>query len=150
MRGKQRITRPHHRHHRIIPAHAGQTEVLPVGHQTPPDHPRTCGANARVGDDEQVRDGSSPHMRGKLVVFDGDVARVRIIPAHAGQTPGPHTRAILGTDHPRTCGANPFPTSVSPTPPGSSPHMRGKPPAIGLLLWTLRIIPAHAGQTDGG
>ena len=31
---------------RITPAHAGKTEILKGGEQSPPDHPRACGENA--------------------------------------------------------------------------------------------------------
>ena len=51
-----------------------------------PDHPRACGANG--GDDAPVAVelGSSPRMRGKPVGFLRNTVRLRIIPAHAGQT----------------------------------------------------------------
>ena len=51
-----------------------------------PDHPRACGANqsGRVGFGRAG--GSSPRMRGKPTACRRSAARMRIIPAHAGQT----------------------------------------------------------------
>ncbi|MUH60598.1 hypothetical protein GSD1FS_1980 [Bifidobacterium sp. GSD1FS] len=71
---------------RIIPASAGQT--TPRRHTRPrmTDHPRECGANARSSPMGTMRCGSSPRVRGKLVVSGRCSCVVRIIPASAGQT----------------------------------------------------------------
>ena len=45
-------------------------------------------------------------MRGKRVARDRGGTRVRIIPAHAGQTQGPFRGIRHETDHPRACGTN--------------------------------------------
>ncbi len=71
---------------RIIPAHAGQTESLQPKNTVHPDHPRACGANDEIQDYGEPSDGSSPRMRGKPSQVAGQLAGVRIIPAHAGQT----------------------------------------------------------------
>ena len=89
-------------------------------------------------------------MRGKQRYDRGGSFEHRIIPAHAGQTRRVHGRHIRRTDHPRTCGANCaglFPSEVTS---GSSPHMRGKPRHRVHIPLSLRIIPAHAGQTRYG
>ena len=111
------------------------------------DHPRTCGANDPVDGGWMIHDGSSPHMRGKPPVQNLVRFYLRIIPAHAGQTFCVATCIIKISDHPRTCGANSAYTSSVIAALGSSPHMRGKPPACFRQVWLLRIIPAHAGQT---
>ena len=147
MRGK-----PVHVHHavarvRIIPAHAGQTRRRTARYRPNPDHPRACGANAVMGPAGTGLDGSSPRMRGKPDFFDVSTDLVRIIPAHAGQTPsrGSYTSAV--PDHPRACGAN-LPELTGETMRfGSSPRMRGKqsdfmrkllsagPSIIGFAQW---------------
>ena len=71
---------------RIIPAHAGQTAFGSAPAYAGPDHPRACGANGKTVSHYCWRFGSSPRMRGKLVVCLLCVRFVRIIPAHAGQT----------------------------------------------------------------
>ena len=134
---------------RIIPAHAGQTPWVLLFPPQPTDHPRTCGANAMQSMLCQLRVGSSPHMRGKLERLVGLAHRLRIIPAHAGQTPGRGGALACEPDHPRTCGANGDLVVLRLTGDGSSPHMRGKRAILERPAVTSRIIPAHAGQTDG-
>ena len=111
------------------------------------DHPRACGANATMDATRPRRCGSSPRMRGKHGQADDAVARVRIIPAHAGQTRRWENRPDCDSDHPRACGANPMFLRGLLGFGGSSPRMRGKPPADGRDTSKRRIIPAHAGQT---
>ena len=72
---------------RIIPAHAGQTNLIQPDHKVIGDHPRTCGANNEILDYNRACLGSSPHMRGKPAYRLSYEALRRIIPAHAGQTP---------------------------------------------------------------
>ena len=93
--------------------------------------------------------GSSPRMRGKHLAQYGRGLGGRIIPAHAGQTVGTNTVLSMPSDHPRACGANRVRPNVSGGASGSSPHMRGKQLATSVFMVSFRIIPAHAGQTDG-
>ena len=72
----------------------------------------------------------------------------RIIPAHAGQTRCIFSRVSTSSDHPRACGANPDSSWTRRSPSGSSPRMRGKRVGLRAVGLELRIIPAHAGQTD--
>ena len=54
--------------HGIIPAYAGLTESSPVvstGHR---DHPRACGAHAYLPTLVKLKPGSSPRMRGSLMI----------------------------------------------------------------------------------
>ena len=72
---------------RIIPAHAGQTSSpcnWTFGSQ---DHPRACGANLTPKPLPPRKAGSSPRMRGKPGTRKRIAKLMRIIPAHAGQTP---------------------------------------------------------------
>ena len=134
--------------HRIIPAHAGQTD-LPILPPLPnADHPRACGANVGRVHVHELQCGSSPRMRGKPTACRRSAARMRIIPAHAGQTVSNSSRTSARSDHPRACGANPALSVMTAAPAGSSPRMRGK---LGFGFDSFRqrrIIPAHAGQTS--
>ena len=106
MRGKPEHRHPGHGHRRIIPAHAGQTDLDKFYGDVNADHPRACGANGEALHVKRRLDGSSPRMRGKLGHRHRRYGRARIIPAHAGQTrPRPRT-PVSPTDHPRACGAN--------------------------------------------
>ena len=147
MRGKLRVLVGCMRGVRIIPTHAGQTFALMVLGMVPPDHPRACGANVH-GDVAGLQlVGSSPRMRGKLRPALEGRARLRIIPAHAGQTAYVARHRDHRPDHPRACGAN-FPDVLeSLEHAGSSPRMRGKPSMRLRHAGGARIIPAHAGQT---
>ena len=88
----------------IIPAHAGNTDrivgiILIVG-----DHPRACGEHLRYVRLFDQCTGSSPRMRGTLLVDTPIWTSSGIIPAHAGNTL-PLWRVRSGTrDHPRACG----------------------------------------------
>ena len=115
--------------HRIIPAHAGQTDI--------------DEANAR----RKLRDGSSPRMRGKHGGRHDRDLPARIIPAHAGQTAVMPPDVFRNPDHPRACGANDSDRGGGVRCRGSSPRMRGKQIVIGERVLNIRIIPAHAGQT---
>ena len=88
-------------------------------------------------------------MRGKLVSRHAVDADVRIIPAHAGQTEQKALPHIFATDHPRACGANTIAFGEFFVGSGSSPRMRGKQTGSPDLADSVRIIPAHAGQTWG-
>ena len=91
---------------RIIPARAGQTSRRSRPARTCPDHPRACGANAVTIGVDVSDTGSSPRVRGKLVVSSSAVGEARIIPARAGQTRPFVFSPNSVTDHPRACGAN--------------------------------------------
>ena len=132
---------------RIIPAHAGQTPYRTTISIRRSDHPRACGANPPLPTIQPAARGSSPRMRGKHTELIHHRLRVRIIPAHAGQTRIRRARFELLPDHPRACGANRGMPIGSPTRYGSSPRMRGKLARLPCVGHGERIIPAHAGQT---
>ena len=147
MRGKCQKRRNMGGIQRIIPAHAGQIWFKAGDAINSPDHPRACGANRACFAVRTLRNGSSPRMRGKLVAALHHATGQRIIPAHAGQTTRPATWAAACPDHPRACGANLTRPETMCCSSGSSPRMRGKRCRLCCLLFYLRIIPAHAGQT---
>ena len=147
MRGKQRAFIENTLKPRIIPAHAGQTLAYYKPLQLPSDHPRACGANSALRPSNILQSGSSPRMRGKRRCQLSQMARDRIIPAHAGQTCGGRRGPACSADHPRACGANIGVDVSDAFGCGSSPRMRGKLPCARSGRRLRRIIPAHAGQT---
>ena len=70
----------------IIPAHAGNTGILPGQHEADRDHPRACGEHSVIGQQSQNQQGSSPRMRGTPLRNNNHDNRLWIIPAHAGNT----------------------------------------------------------------
>ena len=92
------------------------------------DHPRACGELAPLTGRWALHRGSSPRMRGTLVRAHLSRRRVRIIPAHAGNSGSIFSVVTAASDHPRACGelAN-----------------RSSPPTL-----LGRIIPAHAGNSS--
>ena len=90
--------------HGIIPADAGST--LP-GLSDPcfsRDHPRGCGEHNGYAKIKIRGAGSSPRVRGALVVDSGHFVQAGIIPADAGSTWGVGLMALITPDHPRGCG----------------------------------------------
>ncbi len=70
----------------IIPAYAGNTGTDEASKLFQGDHPRICGEHYRSPDLANRRAGSSPHMRGTLVIpYIRGLLR-GIIPAYAGNT----------------------------------------------------------------
>ena len=89
---------------RIIPAHAGNSLKRRNIPRAEPDHPRACGELALCADTIWGSFGSSPRMRGTQDVSDAQYPPIRIIPAHAGNSPMPPHATALQPDHPRACG----------------------------------------------
>ena len=147
MRGKPVCVQAFAVRTRIIPAHAGQTMPKMLSIDLCTDHPRACGANAQRDERAATVAGSSPRMRGKRWSRRPRCHSPRIIPAHAGQTPVRPPAAIRPSDHPRACGANSAVDRADQMNNGSSPRMRGKQRHQTGNTGTVRIIPAHAGQT---
>ena len=70
----------------IIPAHAGLTASSGLNKVKSGDHPRACGAHATSWLWRARFRGSSPRMRGSLIVNVVAFSGIGIIPAHAGLT----------------------------------------------------------------
>ena len=133
---------------RLIPARAGKT--LASSSRTTPvvAHPRACGENDLVIDQEKSFDGSSPRVRGKLTGTLKSFFTGRLIPARAGKTNPVRREASRPRAHPRACGENAPLWNGTLASEGSSPRVRGKrhhPHGLPLLG---RLIPARAGKTD--
>ena len=88
----------------IIPAYAGSTRLSLINNVLIRDHPRVCGEHRLLYLFRFRFRGSSPRMRGALVVEvagDGDAG---IIPAYAGSTISFALMWWAARDHPRVCG----------------------------------------------
>ena len=86
MRGKHRRTVWNVLPGRLIPAHAGKTNVQLLIVSVHWAHPRACGENFPGEYSEYSCEGSSPRMRGKQRRRWLPHLRRRLIPAHAGKT----------------------------------------------------------------
>ena len=70
----------------IIPAYAGSTATSPIKSAAPWDHPRVCGEHNDMSISKVVLLGSSPRMRGALLMDVKQIYDLGIIPAYAGST----------------------------------------------------------------
>ena len=89
---------------RIIPAHAGNTYEVKIIPKPAEDHPRSCGEYVTSRGSMRENRGSSPLMRGIRILFIYGLCRLRIIPAHAGNTIHALFIELFHEDHPRSCG----------------------------------------------
>ena len=96
-----------------------------------------------------TRLGSSPLTRGKRAGAKLSSPVHRLIPAHAGKTPGDRPHHRVSQAHPRSRGENFFPGVAGGRGRGSSPLTRGKLRSSKRELRLERLIPAHAGKTAG-
>ena len=71
--------------------------------------------------------GSSPRVRGKLVVSSDNPLIPRLIPACAGKTLSKPLTPFAARAHPRVCGENALSNVIQARRAGSSPRVRGKP-----------------------
>ena len=127
---------------------SGKTVISPASCGSTRAHPRVCGENIDCAYYPHGETGSSPRVRGKL----GGQARVdvglRLIPACAGKTPTPTSRAAIGRAHPRVCGENVLLHPRCAGLRGSSPRVRGKREEAPNDVGEPGLIPACAGKTS--
>ena len=131
----------------IIPALAGNTFPMQVGHQTRRDHPRACGEHVLFASCCRSCSGSSPRLRGTLRAYLRLRIGVGIIPALAGNTDFSLVIGGLIGDHPRACGEHESGVYTKRSGMGSSPRLRGTPSARHAGARPPGIIPALAGNT---
>ena len=85
-RGKQDVDVPVLLHDGLIPAHAGKTFSRQKSRAHPKAHPRSRGENGAAKNAPPFCGGSSPLTRGKPWCALSWLARLGLIPAHAGKT----------------------------------------------------------------
>ena len=127
MRGTPRAVRRPSSRLGIIPAYAGNTQGNDISQPSSRDHPRVCGEHYSGMAIAQDIPGSSPRMRGTLMVTLLLLGAGGIIPAYAGNTMALFDNRGFGGDHPRVCGEHPDLGPVLFPDAGSSPRMRGTP-----------------------
>ena len=147
MRGTGAARHSARRHHRFIPAHAGNRWAEPLGCGAAAVHPRACGEQWCPSDPSNLSAGSSPCMRGTAKISVVGVEHRRFIPAHAGNSEcqGLCERSI--SVHPRTCGEQSVQGTAARSGVGSSPRMRGTAGTGSPPDHRQRFIPAHAGNS---
>ena len=87
-------------------------------------------------------------MRGTLLGAIHEERLGRIIPAHAGNSASSTTATAAASDHPRACGELALVLKSGMAEYGSSPRMRGTRSSSCAAARSLRIIPAHAGNSS--
>ena len=97
----------------IIPADAGSTPVSAIRVLGSWDHPRRCGEHVILVRLIQIMVGSSPQMRGALVIILLTIYSLRIIPADAGSTGRGKLQRPDHADHPRRCGEHNSPQRMA-------------------------------------
>ena len=110
----------------LIPASAGQTTRKNPNQNTTRAHPRECGADLRSTAPTAPSQGSSPRVRGRLLLVFVYLGGLGLIPASAGQTDGADPRRRQLWAHPRECGADLRATCTPHSAAGSSPRVRGR------------------------
>ena len=132
---------------RFIPACAGNTRWPESAARPPPVHPRGCGEHRACSRSGLMGLGSSPRVRGTLVICSIIKFIERFIPACAGNTPpyaGPPAWLAV---HPRVCGEHGVFLLPQMSASGSSPRVRGTQVRRLAGLPPPRFIPACAGNT---
>ena len=146
-RGKRPRCKCGRRPRRLIPAHAGKTLARPRRPYACRAHPRSRGENSAQPRTKQMVRGSSPLTRGKPRSRCTGCGALRLIPAHAGKTPGAKGRRTNWGAHPRSRGENTVSRTFRRAQTGSSPLTRGKRVHHRTATTPSRLIPAHAGKT---
>ena len=131
----------------LIPACAGKTASWSSATSMTRAHPRVCGENPGWFETVARDAGSSPRVRGKLLIRSLDPGLYRLIPACAGKTSRRRLMRKPLRAHPRVCGENHRRPDAGNRLPGSSPRVRGKRVNAPQRSYAARLIPACAGKT---
>ena len=110
---------------RFIPARAGNTRPGAASAHQEPVHPRACGEHLCEPFNVFLADGSSPRVRGTLIIKERIYEDPRFIPARAGNTLHALENSAFQTVHPRACGEHIAPMANILIASGSSPRVRG-------------------------
>ena len=119
-----------------IPACAGEPHSPVPPYRRVMVYPRVCGGTGRGPSRRSEEKGLSPRVRGNLDVLDVLEARVRSIPACAGEPPGSRRVRAVDRVYPRVCGGTKAGAYDIPPDRGLSPRVRG---TIGIRTMTVRL-----------
>ena len=148
MRGTLELDYVHVGRRGIIPAYAGNTQLVKKSMMENGDHPRVCGEHDDMPLHCDELTGSSPRMRGTRIQACSRPSRHGIIPAYAGNTRCLRNMVPFIRDHPRVCGEHMGDYIGGDYAGGSSPRMRGTPVNPSVSGCEAGIIPAYAGNTQ--
>ena len=114
-----------HKSFGFIPACAGFCMAMSINVRSCWVHPRMCGVLKFTCDHRLLSIGSSPHVRGFVIICTNNKHKIRFIPACAGFWSTTARCSRPTQVHPRMCGV--LHESWRPTlfSRGSSPHVRG-------------------------
>ena len=146
MRGKVYAYANHLLSRGITPAYAGKRVQAAERAACCWDHPRLCGEKLRSITIANLKPGSPPPMRGKVLFTRHFRTAYRITPAYAGKRRG-RTRSTSGRwDHPRLCGEKCGNSPLRTTRKGSPPPMRGKEVTTYLISRLIKDHPRLCGE----
>ena len=141
-RGSQRNASPRAG---LIPAHAGSTVVVLHPAQGERAHPRSRGEHLTDGGTANTMEGSSPLTRGALHNRNRTAHSSRLIPAHAGSTPGSSPGRLGGGLIPAHAGSTALLAAIFAS-PAAHPRSRGEHQTAG---WSLSSLPGSSPLTRG-
>ena len=105
-----------------------------------------CGEKRQGNMNKEVKVGSPPRMRGKVIGGFGVLVQIGITPACAGKSALCVNGGARSRDHPRMCGEKTAREFITYLIQGSPPRMRGRVPARRAGCRTKGITPAYAGK----
>ena len=149
VRGTARPLPSGSRRSRFIPACAGNGSSSEPRPSRPTVHPRVCGERRQLLLPPPVQLGSSPRVRGTVLLRPTGSRVHRFIPACAGNGGELHLPNAIMAVHPRVCGERAAARARFMRVPnfdGSSPRVRGTAPVLVVPVARLRFIPACAGN----
>ncbi len=134
---------------RFIPADAGNRTRWPPPCLPAAVHPRGRGEQTLVTSPDNLSTGSSPRTRGTALLGGQRAAKLRFIPADAGNSWPSYMMLYSLPVHPRGRGEQIKQLITYHTEYGSSPRTRGTVPFCDRRDPFLRFIPADAGNSLG-
>ena len=146
VRGAVRVHRRNERRPGIIPACAGSRRSRRRTSTSARDHPRAGGEQEWRHTLSFGTQGSSPRMRGAVLLIVTSPLDSGIIPACAGSSGCARGRCGARRGHPRVCGEQYLLSYTAMPPAGSSPRVRGAVHEVGRVAQAHGIIPACAGN----
>ncbi len=132
----------------LIPADAGNTQLVCCVPGRLRAHPRGRGEHSTINVSAGQDTGSSPRTRGTPRINGERGLRTGLIPADAGNTPLLANYAGVIGAHPRGRGEHGLGDEPPGCPPGSSPRTRGTRIVSPRSQLPTGLIPADAGNTQ--
>ena len=132
----------------IIPANTGRISWADWCQSDAWDHPREYGENLVRIISQTPQQGSSPRIRGELLLMRLITSPGGIIPANTGRMLEAERKYREVRDHPREYGENRVFEGEPKTEEGSSPRIRGEYFVFLPIRIAVRIIPANTGRIN--